>query len=132
MMPVRTPWDTNFAVGHAAIDEQHRQLLDQCNALAELCAVDGGNSGADPQFIAAYDRLMTLAREHFAAEEARLVAGNSPELENYRFEIEEYGYLAAEIATAENFDRIELQRFVALWWIGHIMDAVKQPASRLQ
>ena len=28
--------------------------------------------------------------------------------------------LAADIATTENFDRLELQRFVTLWWVGHI------------
>ena len=26
----------------------------------------------------------------------------------------------------ENFDKIELQRFLSLWWVGHILDAVKQ------
>jgi hemerythrin-like metal-binding protein len=131
MMPNRVQWDANFTVGHDVMDEQHRHLVAQCNVLADLCAVDGGNSSADPQFIAAYDRLMTLAREHFSAEEALLVAGGFPDLEDYRFEIEEYGYLAAEIATAENFDRIELQRFLALWWVGHILGAAKQQRSFL-
>jgi hemerythrin-like metal-binding protein len=131
MMPNRVQWDPNFTVGNADIDEQHRQLLEQCNVLADLCAGDGGNSGADPEFIAVYDRLMTLARVHFAAEEALLAAGGYPELENYQFELEEYEFLAAEIATVENFDRIELQRFLSLWWLGHILGAAKQQRAYL-
>lgn len=126
MQPNRVQWGPFLSVGDATTDEQHRQILAQCNRLADLCAVDGGNSTADPEFMESYDRLMTLAREHFAAEEARLVAGAHPDLEDYRHACEEYDYLTVEIATAENFDKIELQRFVALWWIGHILGDVKR------
>lgn len=126
MMPARTDWNPSFTVGNAAMDEQHRNLLDQCNRLADLCAADGGNAPADDAFTTAYAQLMNTARAHFAAEEALLVAGGYPEIENYRCEIEEYEFLAAEIATTENFDKIELQRFLALWWIGHVVDAARQ------
>lgn len=125
MTPNRVQWDPNFAVGHEVMDAQHRQILTQCNALADLCA-DGGNSSADPEFKTLFEQLMTSAREHFAAEEAQLVAGAYSDLEAYRCEIEEYEYLAAEIATTENFDRIELQRFLSLWWIGHILGDAKR------
>jgi hemerythrin-like metal-binding protein len=126
MTPNRVQWDLHFVVGHEILDEQHRQLLAQCNVLAELCAADGGNSSADPEFRQAFERTMAMAREHFANEEALLVARAYPEIEDYRCEIEEYEYLATEIATTENFDKIELQRFLALWWVGHILDAAKQ------
>ena len=132
MKPNRVQWDPHFTVGHAVMDEQHQLLLAQCNVLADLCAADGGNSSADPIFKAAFDQLMAAAREHFAAEEALLVASAYPEIEDYRFEIEEYAYLAAEIATTENFDKIELQRFLALWWVGHIMGAAKLQAPYLR
>lgn len=132
MTPSRVPWDSNFAVGHATMDEQHRQLLAQCDLLADLCAADGGNTCADPEFTAAFERTMTLAREHFAAEEALLVAGAYPDLEDYRCEIEEYAFLAAEIATTQNFDKIELQRFLALWWLGHIKGAARQQGPYLK
>lgn len=125
-MPNRVEWDANFTVGHETMDEQHRQLLAQCNVLADLCAVDDGDGSNDPEFKAAFERMMALARQHFAAEEALLVAGAYPGLEDYRCELEEYEYLSADIATTKNFDKIELQRFLALWWIGHIMDAARQ------
>jgi len=130
MNPNRVQWTPQFSVGNATIDAQHQQLLAECNALADLCA-DGGNDIADPQFMAVYDRLMALAHAHFATEEALLQAGAYPESEAYHFEIDEYGYLAEEIATAENFDKIELQRFLALWWVGHILGATKSQASYL-
>lgn len=122
-MSNRVQWDPAFDVGHDAMDAQHRQLLDQCNQLADLCAAADGD---DAKFRQTFDRLMTMAREHFAAEEALLVAAAYPELDDYRCEIEEYEFLAAEIATTENFDPIELQRFLALWWVGHVMGAARQ------
>lgn len=132
MTPTRTQWDLHFTVGHAAMDEQHRQLLAQCNVLADLCAADGGNSSADEAFAAAFAHTMGLARAHFAAEEALLVASVYPDVEDYRCEVEEYEFLAAEIATTENFDKIELQRFLALWWIGHILGAARQQSPYLK
>lgn len=132
MTPSRLPWDPGYTVGHVTMDEQHRQLLAQCGVLADLCAADGGNRCADAEFTAAFERTMIMAREHFAAEEALLVAGTYPDLEDYRCEVEEYEFLAAEIATTENFDKIELQRFIALWWLGHIMGATKQQSPYLK
>ncbi len=113
MTPNRVQWDPSFSVGHALMDEQHRQILAQCNALADLCAADGGNGPADAEFTQVFERLREAARAHFAAEEALLVAGAYPDLDDYRCEIEEYEFLAAEIATTENFDKNELQRFLA-------------------
>ncbi len=126
MQPLRAHWHTGLSLGNASLDEQHRQILTQCEVLAELCAVDGGNSTADQAFTSAFEQLMVLARAHFVSEEALLVAAAFPDLEGYRHEIEEFAYLANEIATTENFDKIELQRFLAMWWIGHIFDATKQ------
>lgn len=118
-MPKRVPWEADFNIGHAVMDAQHREILAQCNRLADLCVADGD----DTQFREGFEQLMAMARAHFAAEEALLTAGEYPELEDYRCELEEYAFLAAEIVTPENFDPIELQRFLALWWVGHVMGA---------
>lgn len=120
-MPNRVDWEADFSVGHDALDAQHREILAQCNRLADLCA-----AADDTPFREAYAALMRMASAHFAAEEALLVAGAYPELDDYRCELEEYAFLAAEIATTEHFDPIELQRFLALWWVGHVMDAARQ------
>lgn len=123
MTPHRCLWEPRFCIGHEIVDAQHRALFAQCDRLADLCE---GEELDQAGFRAAYENLMHLAQEHFATEEALLAAGAYPELEQYRAECEEYRYLAEQIATPENFDPIELQRFLALWWVGHVLTAIKE------
>lgn len=118
-MSTPAQWEPDFCTGHEVIDTEHRNLLNQCNLLADCCqAEDGGAS--DRRFDAAFDRLRTLAREHFETEASLLSSRGYPDLEGHRTECDEFEYLADEIVTTENFDRPELQRFLTLWWIGHI------------
>ena len=121
-MPLRVPWDPADDIGDAAIDAQHQALLAQCNRLADLCEADDG-ANAKQAFDEAYAQLKALAHQHFETETARLAeAGDAGHagLEDHQAECEEFDYLADEIATTANFDRLELQRFVALWWVGHV------------
>lgn len=122
-MPNRPRWEPEFTVGHRAFDAQHREMLGYCDALADLCA------DAEPdvaRFREVLDRMFLAAREHFAAEDAALVAATYPGIEDYRCEVEEYEHFAAEVITPTNFDLIEIQRFLALWWVGHIMGAARE------
>jgi hemerythrin len=118
-MPNRVQWEPHFSVGHEVIDAQHLGLLSQCNLLADLCVANDGEEGGSA-FDQAFDHLKALARGHFETETALLAAGGYPELEDHRNECDEFEYLAGEVVTAENFDRLELQRFLALWCVGHI------------
>lgn len=118
-MPNRVPWEPGFEVGHALIDAQHRSLLTQCDLLADHCLGAEGEE-RDRQFDLAFDSLKALAREHFKTEAALLAAGGYPDLEEHGFECEEFDYLVEEIVTTEHFDRLELQRFLASWFLGHI------------
>ncbi|CAG0931904.1 MAG: Bacteriohemerythrin [Rhodocyclaceae bacterium] len=115
-MATRVHWEPRHSVGHASLDAQHQAILAHCNALADC--VEGAN---DRQFDETFKALMALAREHFAAEEALLAQCGYAELDDYRSEHEEFGYLTDEIATTEHFDRQELQTFLSLWWSGHIL-----------
>lgn len=117
-MPNLLQWDSRLSVGNETLDAQHRDLLAQCQALADCLAADP--RGGD-RFGAIHEELMALSRAHFAAEEALLAGAGYPELEAHRHEREEFDFLAAEIVTTENFDRQELQTFLALWWSGHIL-----------
>ncbi|EHR69551.1 hemerythrin [Burkholderiales bacterium JOSHI_001] len=117
-MPNRAAWEPDHQVGHTTIDTQHQGLLDQCNVLADLCAADDG-AHWHPSFDAAFERLKALAREHFETE-ATLLAGDAQRLEDHRSECEEFDYLVGEIVTADNFSRLELQRFLTLWCVGHV------------
>jgi hemerythrin len=128
-MPNRAQWDPRLSVGNAALDAQHRNLLEHCNALAD-CLAEAGPEG-ERKFRQLFEELMTLSREHFAAEEALLARGGYPDLEAHRNERDEFDYLAAEIITTENFDKDELQTFLALWWTGHILGSVKNQRAFL-
>ncbi len=114
--PSRAHWIPHFAVGHPLFDAQHQALLAQCNLLADACSPAAG----ERDFEQAFERLKALAREHFDAEVSALEARGYPGVDDHRFECDEFEYLADEIATTANFDRVELQRFVTLWFIGHI------------
>lgn len=118
-MPNRAQWEPDHAVGHELIDAQHRGLLAHCNLLADLCETGEGATQVQA-FDHAFEQLKTLARAHFETEAAELERFGYDGLEDHRFECDEFEYLADEIATTENFDRIELQRFVTLWFVGHV------------
>lgn len=128
-MPTRLTWDEAFNVGDEVIDAQHRRLLAQCNLVADQALPVTEES--DLAFRQGSNALMGLLREHVAIEEALLASGAHPDLEDYRHAFEEFEYLAAEIATPENFDKLELQRFLAVWLVGHILSDAKRAARYL-
>ena len=117
-MPNRVEWEPRHSVGNETIDNQHQDILARCNALAS-CLADDSEEGLQG-FLKAFDELMSFAREHFATEAALLASSGYPDMEDHADERDEFDYLAAEIVTMENFDKFELQNFLALWWIGHI------------
>ena len=126
-MPNRVQWEPGYSVGHALIDAQHQALLKQCNLLADFCQ-GAPDAQAEQQFDAAFEGLKALAREHFAAEASVLAACHYAELEDHITECGEFEYLAEDIVTTDHFSRLELQRFLALWWLGHIAAAKEQRA----
>jgi hemerythrin len=129
-MPNRVQWNPGYSMGNELLDSQHRNLLEQCNTLAD-CIADAGPE-SDLKFNDTFAALMAQAREHFAAEEALLTECGYPMLEEHQNEHDEFDYLANEIITTENFEQVELQRFVALWWIGHIVGSGKKYRAFLE
>jgi hemerythrin len=130
-MPMPTPWEADYAVGDPLIDAQHKALLTQCTLLADRCPPAADDSGepadaGDPVFDRAFEQLKLLAREHFETEASRLAPLGDEALEDHRFECDEFEYLVDQIATTENFSRLEIQRFVAMWCIGHVRGAAEQ------
>ena len=123
-MPNRVQWNPGYSVGHDILDSQHRAILAQCNALAD-CIVNAGPH-SDQQFQTLFNALMAQASEHFRTEVALLTQCAYPQIDALQNEQDEFDYLAPDIITAENFDAVELQRFLALWWVGHIVGSGKQ------
>lgn len=122
-MPNQVQWDPRFSVGNEAIDDQHKTILAQCNAMGDC--LEEENAAHEQRFMEIFTTLKILAHEHFAAELALLTGNNCPKLEELQNEIDEFHFLETEIVTAENFDRQELQTFLCLWWTGHIFGNVR-------
>jgi hemerythrin-like metal-binding protein len=124
-MPQRPQWEPAFSVGHELIDNQHQDLLALCNRLADHCAAEAGDA-RDQAFDQDFDRLKALAQQHFEAESAWLTQHGYPALEEHLFAFDELDDLLQDIVTTEHFDREELQRFLSLWWLGHIAGTAPQ------
>jgi len=127
LQTLRVDWEPAFAIGHDLIDAQHQALFALCNRLADLCA-RSDDAGAFDETLA---QLKALANEHFEAELAALAAAGDPALDDHGAELEEFDYLVDQIATTEHFDRLELQRFLALWWTGHVAAMAPRLRERL-
>jgi hemerythrin len=123
-MPDHIHPSSRHGTGNEALDAQHGALLAQCAALAD-CLGDASEEG-ERSFRRIFDELMAVAREHYATAEALLADGAEALREEQRNERDEFEYLAAEIITTENFDKQELQRFLALWWTGHVVDCARR------
>jgi len=129
-MPNRMPWDAAYSLGNDTLDSQHRAILAQCNVLAD-CIADAGPE-SDLKFHTVFKELMALAGEHFSTEETLLIQCGYPLLEEHQNEHDEFDYLANDIITTENFEKVELQRFLALWWVGHIVGSGKKYRAFLE
>jgi len=122
-MPNRVQWVAAYSMGDDTLDSQHQAMLAQCNFLAD-CLDDAGAPG-EQRFDAAFTALMVQAREHFATEAALLRQCAYPLLDAHLSEYEEFDYLVRDIITTENFEKVELQRFLALWWVGHMAGSAR-------
>ena len=129
-MPNRVQWNPGYSTGNETLDRQHRAILAQCNTLAD-CLADAG-ADSEQKFHNTFQALMAQAGEHFSSEETLLTQCGYPLLEEHRDEHDEFDYLAADIITTENFEKVELQRFLALWWVGHIVGSGKKYRAFLE
>jgi hypothetical protein len=126
-MPMRVQWEPGYETGHALVDAQHQELLGLCKLLADHFAGPGDDAADAERFDQVYARLRTLAREHFDAEAAqRAGSGETDDRTTTGSSAMSSSTWPDEIATTGNFDRLELQRFLTLWWLGHVTGAVQR------
>jgi len=117
-------WDPLYSVGNEDVDNQNKAILAQCNALGDIA----GKPGLEAQqlYRAAFEELLTSVREIFATEETLLSSAAHLELDELRDARDEFETLTADIVTTDNFEMSEIQRFMTLWWIGHLIDSTKR------
>ena len=107
-------WTAADATGDAGIDAEHQALLAHCARLADCCQADA--TGFDEALAA----FKALARAHLQTEASRLDASDTEAIEDLQAERDEFEAFAEDVVSTAYFDRVELQRFVTFWTLGHI------------
>lgn len=116
-------WKLNMSLGNAAIDGDHKQLIDLLNRLHFMAL-----AGDDDQAVAeVLDELLTYARDHFAREEALMRRCDYPGLADHRRRHREFAgrlhnFVADFHAGPERFDMTALYDFLADWLLVHVLD----------
>ena len=123
-MPNHVQWDPLYSVGNEVLDNQHKAILTQCNALGDCTANPGQD--AEQEFRAIFNDLLSSVREHFSTEEALLSSAAYPALDEHRAALDEFEDLIADVITTDHFEMPEIQRFLAFWWVGHQIDSAQK------
>lgn len=120
-MPQHVPWEAALAADQEPTDTEHRALLEHCETLAALCLAEDGSAEA-----ARFDETLAALRDqvhrHLEAEAARLADGADADAlaGELADEAEDFESLIGDAALPGQFSRLELQRFLALWCLGHV------------
>lgn len=135
-------WKPNLSLGNAAIDNDHKRLIDLCNRLHFMTL-----AGDDDQAVAdVFDELLTYVRVHFAREEAMMRRLGYPGLKDHQSCHREFasrlrGFIADFDAGPDMFDMAAFYDFVSDWLLVHVLDedmklipflqTVRSPSSSL-
>jgi hemerythrin len=116
-------WKANMSLGNAAIDGDHKHLIDLFNRL-HFMALAGDDNQAVGEVL---DELLTYVRVHFAREEAMMRRCDFPGFADHRRRHREFatrlrGFLTNFRAEPERFDMTALYDFLADWLLVHVLD----------
>jgi hemerythrin len=116
-------WKANLSLGNAAIDGDHKRLIDLFNRLHFMAL-----AGDDDQAVAeVLDELLIYVRVHFAREEALMRRCDYPGCADHRRCHREFasrlrGFIADFRAGPERFDMTAFYDFLADWLLVHVLD----------
>ena len=118
-------WSPNLSIDNEAIDEDHKGLIADLNALGS--AIEAG--ALDDVVLAGLDRLIASTRAHFSREEQIMRDVGYPDMEPHR---RLHGALIAEIdelrqSLAQGDMEIggETLDFIRTWLTSHILESDK-------
>ena len=116
-------WKANMALGNAAIDADHKRLIDLFNRL-HFMALAGDDDRAVADVL---EELLVYARVHFAREEAMMRRCAYPGLADHQRCHREFasrlrGFVADFRADPEAFDMAAFYDFLADWLLVHVLD----------
>ncbi|MBF0448455.1 MAG: hemerythrin family protein [Magnetococcales bacterium] len=118
-------WDSNFALGVERIDQQHRAIIERIHRL-DVALNSSVTSVTLPRMHEAHDFLVGYVTEHFREEEALMVEGNYPDLEQhiaqhhafeatlhkFRTDLDKSGLMSLAAS--------QLVSYLSNWFISHI------------
>lgn len=126
-------WTDDFNTGLAAVDEQHRRLVDMLNELDEARTI-----GSDGQVVLdLLDRLVDYTRYHFGTEEELMRSPTFDRDEQKRHCAEHAGFVnkVADVRSQAQTDLSvigdDLVAFLVTWLSRHILGTDKQMAALL-
>jgi hemerythrin len=126
-------WSDRLSAGVAAIDEDHKHLVDMLNEL-----YDAIESGSSREILGnLLDRLVDYTQMHFEHEEALLEQVHYPDLEVHRHEHEvakgEILKLRERFRTGSMVaPSLELVNYLKDWLFDHIIDADRETFPHLR
>ena len=126
-------WKHDYDIGIPAIDEQHKKLFDIANAIDKLLNNELMTDKYD-HIVAIIEELQDYTSEHFAAEEAYMLANKYPKFLSHKVLhnefIEKMGSIdLAKIDNEQNAYLKEILKFVIEWLVDHILKEDKLISS---
>jgi hemerythrin len=122
-------WKDYYSVGDAAIDGQHKQIIDIINDLYDAMEQGTDASAVTPIL----DRLVYYTINHFRQEEDCLLAHQYPDLAQHKVLHDKMR--RQTIAWRQNADLVtgrDLLIFLKEWWCNHIQQQDKKYAPYLK
>ena len=131
------PWQQQYSVGFAPIDDQHKQmfaLLDQLQA--ELAQEASKDKQAHMKALAKIlSELLSYTKAHFTIEEEFLKKKKYPGLAAHKLEHERLTThverFQEDFAAGRKSIDMELLNFLRYWWSNHILRTDKQYSAFL-
>ncbi len=119
-------WQTDYQVGVAEIDNQHRRLVEMVNSLHEAMRSGPGKTLV-PRIL---DELVEYTVSHFSTEERFMQETRYPEYPLYKRQHEELTrqvlQIKAEIDRGSPVNTIEVMNFLKVWLVHHILASDKK------
>jgi hemerythrin len=114
-------WEPKYSVGIAAIDAQHKNLVDMINQLHEAMRLGKANQELNPVL----DRLVEYTNTHFKAEELLLQTNGYPTLADHKkihsSMVGQITDLKAKLQKSSVGMSVTVSNFLKTWLTDHIM-----------
>lgn len=129
-------WKHDYDLGIPAIDEQHQKLFEIANAIDKLLNNELVTDKYD-HIVAIIEELRDYTTEHFATEEAYMLANKYPKFLSHKVLHNEFiekmsAIDLAKIDNEQNAYLKEILNFVIEWLVDHILkvDKLIAPTAR--